>query len=380
MVSEKMAINDILRSTVLKIQADASVTNHQGQMSLINGLARDVDIAFVDCKDGSLEQLEQLVRFMALHPNVVPIALASNPTAEFLLSALRSGVKEIIYRADDEKEMAAALERVRIIGSNVGARQAKVLSFVSCKGGAGATFIASNLAYALAEKGPLRVLLIDFNLQFGDAALFLSDRKANAGLAEMVKDLTRLDLGLIESSAIKPLPNLSIIASSEDPTQSTSVGPQHVEALLHCARANFDVIVLDVGRSLDAVSIKALDHSNEIFPVLQLTLPFVRDAKRLLDVFRSLDYLDSKIKPIVNRWEKNDELGIHELEVAMGIKVHQIIPNHYKSVSHSINQGIPILKSVPNGIVSKSLEKLAQSVSVERSTQKGWLDRLWKRG
>ena len=254
------------------------------------------------------------------------------------------------------------------------------MSVLSCKGGAGATFIASNLAYALAEKSNLKVLLIDLNLQFGDAALFLSDRKANAGLAEMVKDLTRLDLGLVESSSIKPLSNLSIIAASEDPTQSTLVGPQHVEALLNCVRPHFDVVVLDVGRSLDAVSIKALDLSQQIFPVLQLTLPFVRDAKRLLEVFRSLEYSDGKVKPIVNRWEKTDDLGIPELEAAMSVKVHHVVPNHYKSVSFSINQGIAILKSAPNGIISKSLEKLSQSISAEQATHKGWLDRLWKRG
>lgn len=380
MVSEKMAINDILGSTVRKIQADASVIHHLGQMSMVNGLARDIDIAFIDCKEGSLEHLKQLAQFMAHHPGVVLIALASNPSSDFLLSALRSGVKEIIHRADDEKEMAQALERVRQLGLSSGDKQARVLSVVSCKGGAGATFVASNLAYALAEKGAKKVLLIDLNLQFGDAALFLSDRRANAGLAEIVKDLTRLDLGLIDSSVIKPFPNLSVIASSEDPTQSTEVAARHVEALLNCVRPHFDVVVLDVGRSLDSISIKALDQSDLIFPVLQLTLPFVRDAKRLLEVFRSLDYAESKIKPIVNRWEKSDELGIPELESAMGIRVHQIIPNHYKSVSYSINQGIPIMKSAPNGIVSKSLEKLTQSVNAEQGAQKGWLGRLWQRG
>jgi pilus assembly protein CpaE len=381
MVSEKMAINDILGSTILKIQADASVTHHVGHMSMVNGLAKDVDIAFLDCKEGSLEHLEQLARFLASHPGVVPIVLASNPSSAFLLSALRSGVKEIIHRPDDEQEMAQALGRMRHSGAlNTSKPATKVLSVVSCKGGAGATFIATNLAYGLAEKRGLKVLLIDLNLQFGDAALFLSNSKANAGLAEIVKDLSRLDLALIESSTVNPLPNLSIIAASEDPTQSTDVTARHIDALLNCVRPHFDIVILDVGRSLDAVSIKAMDHSDFIFPVLQLTLPFVRDAKRLLEVFRSLEYPQSKIKPIVNRWEKSEDLGIPELESVMGISVHHVMPNHYKSVSHSINQGVPILTSAPTGVVAKSLEKLIQTVSSDQTVQNGWLDRLWKRG
>ena len=42
---------------------------------------------------------------------------------------------------------------------------------------------------------------------------------------------------------------------------------------------------------------------------MQLTLPFFRDAKRLLDVFRSLDYPRSKVQFIVNRYEKGGAMS-----------------------------------------------------------------------
>jgi len=40
------------------------------------------------------------------------------------------------------------------------------MSWIACKGGSGATFLASNFAYALAASGSKRVALIDLNLQF----------------------------------------------------------------------------------------------------------------------------------------------------------------------------------------------------------------------
>ncbi|MBW8902387.1 MAG: hypothetical protein JF619_30720, partial [Massilia sp.] len=47
-------------------------------------------------------------------------------------------------------------------------------------------------------------------------------------------------------------------------------------------------LVLDVGRQIDAISLRALDSTDAIYPVLQLGLPDIRDGRRLLDIFRSL--------------------------------------------------------------------------------------------
>ena len=43
----------------------------------------------------------------------------------------------------------------------------------------------------------------------------------------------------------------------------------------------FDVVVIDAGRSLTSVTLQALDLADRIYAVLQLTLPYVRDGKRL---------------------------------------------------------------------------------------------------
>jgi len=42
------------------------------------------------------------------------------------------------------------------------------------------------------------------------------------------------------------------------------------------------------------VSLQPFDMADMIFPVVQLTLPFIREAKRLVEVFVSLGYPMSK--------------------------------------------------------------------------------------
>jgi pilus assembly protein CpaE len=79
-------------------------------------------------------------------------------------------------------------------------------------------------------------------------------------------------------------------AGGADRPRPPTTKPEHIDAIPQLARRQYDFVVLDVGRSLDAVSIRALDHADMIFPVLQTTLPYIRDSKRLLNVFRSLEY------------------------------------------------------------------------------------------
>ena len=69
----------------------------------------------------------------------------------------------------------------------------------------------------------------------------------------------------------------------------------------------FDYVVIDAGRSLSAVTLEALDLADHVYAVLQLTLPFIRDGKRLRDVFRSLDYPPTRSSWIVNRFQKDSQ-------------------------------------------------------------------------
>ena len=47
---------------------------------------------------------------------------------------------------------------------------------------------------------------------------------------------------------------------------------------------------------------------------MQLTVPNVRDAKRLRNLFHSLDYAPQKVHWLVNRYQKSSELGLDSLE------------------------------------------------------------------
>ncbi|MYM75072.1 AAA family ATPase [Duganella sp. FT134W] len=356
---------------------------------LVGGVARAAmlsddqlpDVLIIDRPSAADGDLEHLERFSAQHPRIACVALSSERDAEFLMQAMRAGVREVLPSPATSATLYPAMER---IGEKLERRaevNGKVLAFISCKGGSGATFLATNLGYALAASGKQRVALIDMNLQFGDASLFVSDHKPLATLSDVAQQIHRLDPSFLASSMLSVTPNYGVLAAPSDPAHANDVKPDHIDAILKLARRQYDFVLLDVGRSLDAVSIRALDHADHIYPILQTTLPYIRDSKRLLNVFRSLEYGKEKIHMIVNRHDKGGEIRLKDLEGAFDTEVSITIPNHYDAAAASVNQGVPVIQLAPTSPLSAALVNLASKLSGEQVVEQsgGWLSKLRQR-
>ncbi len=343
------------------------------------------DLLIVDLGNEVTPDLRTLEPVALRYPAMSIILISAKPTYgdgdEFLLQAMRIGVREVLPSRFPEQNLKQAVARIqqRVSSGTSPRTQGKIFAFMACKGGSGATFLATNLAYALAIGKDSRVLLIDLNLHFGEALLYISDAVTSSTVADVARQIQRLDGAFLESSTVQVLPNFGVLAAPESPEKVGEVKPESVERLLNVAVNHYDYVILDIGRNLDAVSIKALDRADMIFPVLQITLPFIRDAKRLIGVFHSLGYANSKINLIVNRHEKGGEISLEDVDRTLGIAVFKTVPNSYETVAGSINHGIPILRLAPRDPVSKTLQEMAQALVTGNKQASGWLRALLAR-
>jgi pilus assembly protein CpaE len=148
-----------------------------------------------------------------------------------------------------------------------------------------------------------------------------------------------------------------------------------VQAIVQQARSMYDFVVIDAGRSLSPVSLQALDLADKVFPVLQLTLPFIRDGKRLREVFRSLDYPAHKLHWIVNRFQKDSHLTLDDLKASLGIVQVVTLPNQYDVAAASVNQGVPLERIAPGSALTKALRELALRIAPRAEKEAGarWL-------
>jgi pilus assembly protein CpaE len=318
------------------------------------------------------------------HPEIDYVLIGNELSPEFLMRAMRAGVREVLPAPAAAQDVLLALRRLLRKRTPVPyvptTQHGSVLSLVSCKGGSGATFVAANLAHLLTAGGQRKVALIDMNLQFGDAALFVSSHTPISHVADVARNIDRLDADLLRSSMAEVAPGLWVLAAPDDPAQAADVLPQHVRQIVELAREMFDFVVIDTGRSISAVTLQALDLSDSVYAVLQLTLPFIRDGKRLRNVFRSLDYPADKIQWVVNRYQKDSQFTVDDLKKTLSIEQVITLPNHYEAVAASVNQGVPVERIAPNSSIAKSLRELADQIEPppKGKARGGWLSGLFK--
>lgn len=383
-VSQSQQVLDDLRRFLVVEKSPFEVSFFTGSIAQA-GLAVEQNhpnLLVFDAAFSGQTQLAELELITLRYPGMAVILLSQANSPEFLTEAMRVGVREVLPLPLSSQALLDAVFRAqkRTSLAHAPTRKGKVLTFIACKGGSGATFLAVNLGYILASTSGKRVALLDLNLHFGNASLFVSDHAPANTIADVASNIQRLDASLLASSMVQILPNFGVLAAPESPERASEIKPEHLDALIELATTHYDFVILDMSRTLDAVSVRALDRADMLFPVLQETLPFIRDAKRLLATFKSLGYGQEKIQLVVNRYEKGGDIRLEDVESTLGMKVAHTIPNSFKAVSASVNQGVPVMKIAPHDTVTKALMQWAKTLTeLNNVKQTGWLARVFNK-
>ena len=357
------------------------VTTHEGGRNRMRAVAEQqpADLMLVDgmcCDAGDLEPVE----YVCTHfPHMAVVLLCPTHTPEFLIQAMRAGVREVLPSPAHAPVLTALVHRIESKRERAarGKPGAQVLAFMPCKGGSGATFLCTNLGWQLSQSAS--VLLIDLNLQFGDAAAALHDGRPVSTLADLAGDIERLDPSLLSASTLAIGPRYGLLAAPEEPSQSLAIRPEHVEAILTVARTNYDFVLLDMPRAIDPVSIRALDRADRVFAVMQQSVPAMRNARQLLSAFHSLGYPPDKTELVVNRYEKSNAVHLDDLRRTFPGMAVRTVPNAFREVSAAIDHGEPLTTRARSSPVARTLAEFAESLCPQAAPSRSLFDRLLKR-
>jgi pilus assembly protein CpaE len=300
--------------------------------------------------------------------------VTTDTSPQFLLRVMRAGVREVVTPEDGGDPLVSAFRRQfeRLSTASGRAKAGRVLAFMPAKGGAGATFLATSLAHALTVAGQ-RVAFIDLNLQFGDALLHLTDRRPTSDISNVAREIHRIDASMLESSMLEVAPNLWLLPAPESPEYSVEVRPDSVERIIALLRRRYDFVILDIGRIMESVSVRALDEAERVYVILQASMPALHDARRLLAVLSGLGYDQQKLQFVVNRFEKASEIDIGQIQKTLGRDVHVQVPESAAAVLKSVNHGVPILKESPRDPVARAISDWAAQLAPVQEKRTGWL-------
>jgi pilus assembly protein CpaE len=294
-------------------------------------------------------------------PGTALISAAQSASGDLMLQSLRAGAREFLHLPIKPEELKTVVDRISDFSTTqveAPKKRGRMIAVFSSKGGCGTSFIATNLAAVSSE----RTVLVDLNLQAGDLPLYLGiDPKYS--IAEIVENRSRLDEALINSFVTPCTSNLSLLAAPKQADSADEIQPEHVFEVLQRLRESFDCVILDPQHTFDSITLAALDQSDEIVLVLSLDIPAIRSTQRALEIFDRLGYPRKKVRIVVNRWSKQIDLDLRQVEKFLGEPVIGFVPSDYQTTVNSINLGTPLVKSDPGSKIAQEIKRIAQKLN-----------------
>ena len=290
------------------------------------------------------------------------IALSEDYTTSNIIQLLRCGAKDFVSKPVISKDLFLAIVKCTQDDVKV-LKKSQIISVFSNKGGVGKTAVATNLAYEFARLTREKVVLVDLNLPIGDVTTFL-DIKPIVDISEVVNNADNSDKNLVYE-ACQQYKDSSLYVLAEPPyiEQSRTLTPAQVVKLFDYLRANFSYIVIDMGTNVDKLNMTILEQSDIILLVTVVNLPLIRNCQRCLDLFSNLEFPDSKVKVIINRYLENDEITVEDVEKTLNKQVYWKIPNNYFTIMSSINKAIPVSEVNENSNITESFTMLASRMA-----------------
>jgi len=327
--------------------------------------------------DISAENPQRAINTIELiQANTLQIAIFANgsllqPTT--IVASMRAGAGEYI---DDNAGTEALLEaltrhsssRTRTRG---GVGKARIFTFLSAKGGAGATTAAVNTAVAL-QQAHGNVVLVDF-APVGHCQLHLNLRPS-FGVPDALENLHRLDASLLDGLMTTSKDGLHLLAGPQQPYQSIPT-PAELARLFDLLVNHYRYVVVDASSRLDPTTRLLSDLSNAVLLVAQTDVVSLWSAGRIHG-FLEEGTGRNRLRMVLNRYKKIPGFTDEDVEQATRCKVLWKIPNAFQAVSPAIDHGTPVVLQEGQE-VSRSYRALAAALAEASSTDGGGLDLVY---
>ena len=260
---------------------------------------------------------------------------------------------DAIERGLDQRKLLAS-EPLLLSAPTPAPHTGVTLTVSSATGGCGKTFYATNLAYFLSRHTGKRVVIADFDLQFGEVTTALRLRPKYTSY-DLVQHPAGDDLDAhIEEYLVAHETGVWVLAAPKDPSEADRVGTTDVLRILDALRKRFDYVIVDTPAQLSEIVLAAFDRSDVLFTLATLDLPSVRNMGVFLSTLQRLRIPSDNVRLILNKAESNVGIEIDQVVRLFPQGFSSILP-YAKEVSRSINFGLPVLAASPGSDVSKKL-------------------------
>lgn len=299
-------------------------------------------VCFLDVSSEPERALGTMAELLAANPKLPLVALLSNNDPETILRCVRQGASEFLIQAFTDEQFGQMVERInkKINTGKAEGSQARVYCLMPAKGACGATTVASNLAFQFKRQTSKKLLLGDLD-QFTGTLSFILKLKPTYSFVDALQHAHELDPAMWKS-LVTQTGGLDVLMSPENSADASGADQQDPTAIVEFMRTMYDLVVLDTAGVYGAWNLALAKQCDELILVTTNELPALQASQR------ALSYLDqnrvdrSKIRLVVNRYNRDVGLSKEVIETALHEEVFHVLPSDYDSVQRALIDGKPI--------------------------------------
>ncbi len=310
------------------------------------------------------------------------ILIAENVSPIALHQLLKLGAREFCPYPLPEGTLHDAIERIRQADlppasapANINTahpsktdRDGVIVTLHGLAGGVGATTLATNIAWELAnidKKKQMRVCLMDFDVQFGTCSTYLDLPRRDA-VYELLSDTPSMDDEAFTQALVTFNEKLQVLTAPADILPLDFVSPEDIERLMQMATSNFDYVVIDMPTAIVNWTETVLTRSHVYLAALELEMRSAQNALRLVRALKSEDLPFEKLRYVLNRAPKFTDLNgksrVKRMAESLDIEIELQMPDGGKQAVQAADHGTPLAETAAKNPLRKEIRKLAESI------------------
>ncbi|MDV4145956.1 CpaE family protein [Shimia sp. FJ5] len=350
-----------------------------------------IAIAIDDYDEDNLDLLLDVIN-AAKTRGIHSILIAEDVTPASLHKLLRNGADDFIPYPLPEGELKEVIARMRnaeepaevvpapaavALQNNAQSREGVVLAVHGLSGGTGATTLAVNLAWELAnnskDNAP-RVCLIDLDVQFGSVSTYL-DLPRREAVFELITDTEGMDSESFGQALQQYEGKISVLTAPPDIIPLDLLSSEDIERVIAMARQHYDYVIVDMPKTLVVWTEAVLSAAHVYLATMEIDMRSAQNAMRIKRALQAEDLPFEKLRYVLNRAPKFTDLAgksrVKRLADSLSISIDVLLPDGGRQVMNGADHGQPLGIAAPKNPLRKEIAKLAESLlEVDQSDPK----------
>ncbi|MES2097373.1 MAG: pilus assembly protein CpaE [Pseudomonadota bacterium] len=355
---------EALRPVASEMGWSADKINKGGLRNAVQSLSVSASpqVLFVDLSESGdpLNDINALAE--VCEPGTVVIAAGQVNDVRLYRDLTASGIQDYLLKPLSADMLREAFGNAQAILNAPKANEVSIdrphsaTAIIGTRGGAGASTIATSVAWLTSEKGGRTTALLDLDVHFGTGALAL-DLEPGRGLTDAIENPSRIDGLFIERAMVKASERLAVL-SAEAPINSPMMtdGAAFYQ-LQEEMRAAFECTVVDLPRGMLVQHPHLITDIQSAVVVTELTLAAARDTIRILSWLKS-NAPQTQVLVVANRVPTGQlEITRKDFEGSIERRIDFQIPYDQKLAAQAAKLGKPFAEA---GKGSKTIAPLVE--------------------